>query len=86
MNNIVIIGFQSAGLTAAPAAHIHDRRAEVTVVERRSYATYHPCGLPYAISGDVSDIHELVEDEPKMLGVDVRLGKEAKYIDTKARC
>ncbi len=85
MNNIVIIGFQSAGLTAAAAAHIHDRRAEVTVVERRSYATYHPCGLPYAISGDVSDIHELVEDEPKMLGVDVRLGKEAKYIDTKAK-
>ncbi len=79
------MGFQSAGLTAAAAARLFDRNARITVIERRTYATYHPCGLPFAIGGEVPDIHSLVDAAPKTPGVDVQLGKEAKSIDTNAK-
>jgi len=85
LSNIVIVGFQSAGLTAAAAAHQFDREANVTVVERRTYATYHPCGLPFAVGGEVPDIRHLVEPVPRMPGVNVLLGTEAKSLDVKAK-
>ncbi|MFH1821357.1 MAG: FAD-dependent oxidoreductase [Methanobacteriota archaeon] len=85
MSNIVIVGFQSAGLTAAAAVRLFDREAKVTVVERRNQATYHPCGLPFAIGGEVQDIRQLVDAVPKMPGVNVLLGTEAKSIDAKAK-
>lgn len=81
MTNIVIVGFQSAGLTAAGAARLFDREAKVTVIERRAYATYHPCGMPFALGGNVCDAKSLVETESKIPGVEVLLGKEAKKID-----
>ncbi|MEM4187663.1 MAG: FAD-dependent oxidoreductase [Candidatus Hadarchaeum sp.] len=82
---IVIVGFQSAGLTAAATARLHNREAEITVIERRSYATYHPCGLPFVIGGEVPELRDLVETAPRLQGVDVRLGVEAKAIDVKEK-
>ena len=81
MKRIVIIGFQSAGLTAAATARMVDREAKVTVIERRVYATYHPCGLPFAIGGDVTHIRQLVEAAPKLPGAEVHIGVEAKALD-----
>ncbi|MDI6883716.1 MAG: FAD-dependent oxidoreductase [Hadesarchaea archaeon] len=85
MRRIVVIGFQSAGLTAAATARMVDREAKVTVIERRMYATYHPCGLPFAIGGDVPHIRHLVEAAPNLPGVEVHIGTEAKAIDTGAK-
>jgi len=45
------------------------------------YATYHPCGLPFAIGGDVPHIRHLVEAAPRMPGVEVMIGTEAKEIN-----
>ncbi len=81
----MIIGFQSAGLTAAASARLTNRQAEITVIERRMYATYHPCGLPFAIGGDVPHIRHLVEAAPRLPGVDVMIGVEATEIDRGAR-
>ncbi len=47
------------------------------------YATYHPCGLPFAIGGDVPHIRHLVEAAPKLPGVDVMIGTVAKSINRK---
>ncbi len=85
MRRIIVIGFQSAGLTAAATARMVNREAKVTVIERRMYATYHPCGLPFAIGGDVPHIQHLVEATPKLPGVEVRIGVEAKAIDTEKK-
>ncbi|MDI6643113.1 MAG: FAD-dependent oxidoreductase [Candidatus Hodarchaeaceae archaeon] len=85
MRRIVVIGFQSAGLTAAATARMADREAKITVIERRMYATYHPCGLPFAIGGDVPHIRHLVEAAPNLPGVEVHIGTEAKAIDTGAK-
>ena len=60
MRRIVIVGFESAGMTAAAAARMVDPAAEITVIERRPYAIYHPCGIPFAIGGEVPDIQKLI--------------------------
>lgn len=57
----------------------------MTVVERRMYATYHPCGLPFAIGGDVPHIRHLVENAPRMPGVNVMIGTSAKEINRKEK-
>lgn len=85
MRHIVIIGFESAGLTAASAARMADRTARITVIERRSYAVYHPCGIPFAIGGEVPDIGALVEPAPPLTNVDVRTATEAIALDTRNR-
>ena len=85
MKRIVIVGFESAGLSAAGAARAFDREAKITVIERRAYAIYHPCGIPFAIGGDIPSIRHLVEPAPRMPGVDVRIATEAKAVDTSAR-
>ncbi|MEW6593165.1 MAG: FAD-dependent oxidoreductase [Candidatus Hadarchaeota archaeon] len=83
MKRIVIIGFQSAGLTAAGAARLLDRDAKITAIERRMYATCHPCGLPFLVEGKITDIDQLIEVESKIPGIEVKSKTEAKSIDRK---
>ncbi len=82
MRRILIIGFESAGLTAASAARMVDRTAEITVIERRPYAIYHPCGIPFAIGGEIENIQKLIEPVPMLPNVNVRTATEATAIDT----
>jgi NADH oxidase (H2O2-forming) len=85
MTRIVIIGFQSAGLTAAGAARLFDREAEITAVEQRMYATCHPCGFPFLVEGKIPDMEKLIEVESKIPNIDVRSKTEAKSIDRKQK-
>jgi NADH oxidase (H2O2-forming) len=80
LSHIVIIGNESAGFTAASTARTIDKQAKITIIERRPYSLYHPCGIPFAISGEIPDIKVLIEDT-RPLNVDLRLGTEAKSID-----
>jgi len=84
LTKIVVIGHESAGLTAASIARTTDRQAEIVVVERRPYAVYHPCGIPFAIGGEISDPKALIENI-KPPNIDLRLNTEAKSIDTAAK-
>jgi len=80
LTRVVIIGHESAGFTAASTARAIDKQAEITVVERNPYSLYHPCGIPFAIGGELPDIKVLIENT-KPLNIDLRLGTEAKSID-----
>ena len=80
MTSVVIIGHESAGFTAASTARAIDKQAEITVVERNPYPLYHPCGIPFAISGELPDIKVLIENT-KPPNIELRLGTEAKSID-----
>ncbi len=84
MSRIVIIGYESAGLTAASTARAIDRQAEIIVIERRPYVLYHPCGIPFAIGGEIPDIKTLIENT-KPPNIDLRIGTEAKSIDTNSK-
>lgn len=56
---IVVIG----GVAAGPKAACHAKRlmpdAEITIVDQDSLISYGGCGIPYYVSGDVSDEDEL---------------------------
>jgi len=85
---IVIIGANAAGTDAAAAARKTDREAEITLITRENLGAYSRCGLPFALGGHVPRFEDLVVYPPKyydMMKYDLRLGTEAKEIDTKAR-
>lgn len=63
---IVVVGYGSAGLSAADYARVFNRKAEIVVFEKRSYAIYHPCSLPDALSGLIPSLEMLKESAPKM--------------------
>jgi len=83
--NIVIIGCGAGGGTAAQFARKTDRKAHITVFEKGKYPQYSKCGLPYVISGDISEIDDLIEfDEEwfKKANIDLFLGTTVEKIDT----
>lgn len=51
MVNVIIIGLGSAGFAAILAVRRTDPDALITVIEKRSYQMFSPCGMPYAIEG-----------------------------------
>jgi len=88
---IVIIG----GVAAGPKAACHAKRlipdAEITILDQDSLISYGGCGIPYYVSGDVSDEDELrktsfhmTRDVPffeKAKGVHVRINTRAIKIN-----
>jgi len=59
---IVIVGNGPAGLSAAGAARIKDRTAEITVIDTKDYDTYHPCAMPFVIGGYLPSIDTIIEN------------------------
>lgn len=60
-NDIVIIGCGAGGATAAQFAKKTNRKAQVTIFESSSFPQYSKCGIPYAISGEIPKIMDLIE-------------------------
>ncbi len=53
MKHIVIIGLGSGGFAATMAVRRTDPGASITIIEKRSYDMFSPCGLPFAIENIV---------------------------------
>ncbi len=58
--NIVIIGGDAAGMSAAMQVVRRQPEWKVTVLERGAVYSYAQCGLPYYIGGVVSDSDDLI--------------------------
>ncbi|GAA4793469.1 FAD-dependent oxidoreductase [Actinomycetospora chlora] len=87
---IVVLGGDATGMSAASTAlrHAGEGELEVVVLEKGHYTSYSACGIPYWISGHVSDGDELVARSPEQhreAGIDVRMRTEATAIDTEKR-
>lgn len=93
---IVIIG----GVAAGPKSACHAKRlmpdAEITIIDQDSLISYGGCGIPYYISGDVSDEDELRKTSFHMTrnedfflrakGVNVRTLTRALAVNRKEKC
>jgi len=79
---IVIIGLGTGGLYSSRAATRFDRKVEITIVERRDYDMFSPCGLPYAIEGVVESFEDLKHSVPSTRQLNKLLRHEALSIDT----
>ena len=88
---LVVIGGDAAGMSGASQAR--KRRGaddlEIVAIERGHFTSYAACGIPYWISGTVSDRDQLIARSPDAFrdryDIDVRLRTEAVGIDLDRR-
>lgn len=93
--HIVIIGAVALGSKAAARFKRLEPASRVTLVDRDKHIAYSGCGIPFYVSGEVSDVPELqstsfhvlrdAEYFRKSKGVEVRTETEAVAIDREAR-
>lgn len=95
VKRVVIIGGVALGPKAACRLKRLDPECEVTIIDRDQYISYGGCGIPYFISGDISDLRELMSTSFHMRrtpeffrdakDVRVRTGTRALSIDRAAK-
>lgn len=79
MSRIVILGLGSGGFAASLAIRRTDPEASITIIEKRDYEMFSPCGMPFAIEGIVS-LDSLRFSLPEDKQVTKLLGHEALAI------
>ncbi|EMF0081166.1 FAD-dependent oxidoreductase [Enterococcus hirae] len=86
---IVIVGGVAGGMSAATRLRRLKEDAEIVVFEKGPYASFANCGLPYYLSGEISERENLLVQTPESLAarfqLDVRPNHEvtAVYPDEK---
>lgn len=83
--HVVIVGLGTGGLFSSRAAQRYNRNTRITVVERRSYDMFSPCGIPYAIEGKVKDFEDLKHSVPVTRGFTKLLRHEALRVDRESK-
>ena len=81
---VVIIGGVAGGMSAATRLRRLDEDAEIVVFEKGPYVSFANCGLPFYLSGEISNHADLVVQTPEELqqrfNLDVRPNHEVTKI------
>jgi NADPH-dependent 2,4-dienoyl-CoA reductase/sulfur reductase-like enzyme len=81
---LLVIGGVAAGMSAASRARRQNPQMEIVVLEKGVHVSYGACGLPYFLSGQIADWHDLIvyttEYFREKRDIDVRLHHEATEI------
>ncbi|MBO0445889.1 FAD-dependent oxidoreductase [Enterococcus ureilyticus] len=84
---VVIIGGVAGGMSAATRLRRLSEEIEIIVLEKGPYVSFANCGLPYYVSGEISERSELILQTPEQLkkrfNIDVYAETEAVKIDRK---
>lgn len=84
MNHVVMIGGSDAGISAALRVREIDPGIDVTVVVADRFPNFSICGLPFYLSGEVPDWHQLAHRTAEGLereGIHLLLEHRAESID-----
>lgn len=65
MTKIIIIGGVAGGASAAARARRLSEDAEILMLERGEFISFANCGLPYHISGDITQREALLLQTPQ---------------------
>lgn len=83
---ILVVGLGVGGFYAAKSALAANRDAEVTIIDRKDFELFSPCGMPFVIEGVVKSFEHLIHVIPEQ---SKRLAKLLKHevadIDVKNR-
>ncbi len=82
---LVIIGSGSGGLPVASLLKKHGANYDITVFTRDTDIAYSPCGIPFALGGDIPSFDDLLMEEIvhyTEMGIKIRKGAEVTRIDT----
>ncbi len=82
---VVVVGGVAGGMSFAARARRLSAHAEIIVFERDKYVSYANCGLPYFVSGEITQKSSLLLQTPRSLreslNLDVRVSTEVTEID-----
>ena len=84
MPGLLVIGGSDAGISGALRARELDPAVEIKVVVADDYPNFSICGLPFYLSGEITDWHTLAHRalaELQATGVEFFLGHTARQID-----
>jgi len=84
MTQLLIIGGSDAGISAALRARELDAAVEITIVLADNFLNYSICGLPFDLSGEITDWHNLAHHKHKditSLGINLLMNHWAESID-----
>ncbi|QBD82767.1 CoA-disulfide reductase [Ktedonosporobacter rubrisoli] len=87
MSHLVIVGGSDAGISAALRARELDTRVQITMIVEDAFPNYSICGLPFYLSGEVPDYHQLAHrtrEEITGAGIDLLLDHTAQAIGPEA--
>jgi NADPH-dependent 2,4-dienoyl-CoA reductase/sulfur reductase-like enzyme len=84
MGPVLIVGGGDAGISAALRVKELDPQQKVIVLVADDYPNWSICGLPYFLSGDTPDWHDLAH-RSAFPGIDVLRGRRVDSIDPAAR-
>jgi NADPH-dependent 2,4-dienoyl-CoA reductase/sulfur reductase-like enzyme len=87
MTQIVVIGADAAGASAASGIKRLQPDWDVIMCDAGEFSSYAACGLPYWAAGQIPHASALIArtpDQHKANGIDVRMGHTATNIDTAA--
>ncbi len=83
---IVIIGNGPAGLSAAGAARIKNRVADITVIDTKAYDTFHPCAMPFVIGGYLPSVDSIIENiRYEMMKIKLHKSSVVEDVDLKEK-
>ncbi|MCU9533765.1 FAD-dependent oxidoreductase [Streptococcus sp. CSL10205-OR2] len=85
MTKVIIVGGVAGGMSAATRLRRLMEDAEIIVFEKGPFVSFANCGLPYYVSGEISDRDQLLVQTPERLqarfNLDVRPFHEVTNID-----
>jgi NADPH-dependent 2,4-dienoyl-CoA reductase/sulfur reductase-like enzyme len=88
-DRLVIVGGDAGGMAAISQVRKRAPDKEIVALERGHWTSYSACGIPYLVSGEISDVDRLVARTPQQFRdrdrVDVRMQHEVTAIDLGAR-
>ncbi|MGZ4147407.1 MAG: FAD-dependent oxidoreductase [Actinomycetota bacterium] len=87
MPHLLVIGGSDAGISASLRAQELDPATDVTMVVADSYPNFSICGIPFYLSGETPDWHDLAHrtrEEIEASGLSLRLDTRATRIDVAA--
>lgn len=82
--HVLIVGGSDAGISAALRIHELSAGVEVTVVLADDYPNFSICGLPFFLSGETRDWHELAH-RTTFAGINLQLGTIVEAIDARGK-
>ena len=85
---LVIVGGSDAGISAGLRARELDRAVRPTLVVADAYPNFSICGIPYWLSGEVTERRNLAHrtrEDLERAGLDLRLETVAQRIDVNQR-
>lgn len=86
MIKILIVGGVAGGMSAATRLRRLMEDAEIIVFDKGSYVSFANCGLPFHVSGEISERESLIVQTPESLkarfAIDVRPESEVVAVDT----